>query len=70
MTSSVERSWERELPDDAPVPMTAAAPNLHQAAIADGTWDWTVAAQAVPPIVNPAARALWEILSVDDAPAK
>src|SRR5579862_6290465 len=38
-------------------------PALHQLAITDGSWDWTVVAQVLAPApVNPAARALWALL--------
>jgi len=39
-------------------------PALQQLAITDGSWDWTVVAQVLAPApVNPAARALWAMLS-------
>jgi DNA-binding transcriptional LysR family regulator len=41
-------------------------PNLREITISDGSWYWTIAAQAVAPMpVNPAARALWEMLQTD-----
>jgi len=39
-------------------------PNLHQLAITDGRWDWIIGAQVLAPApANPAARALWAMLT-------
>ena len=44
-----------------PKAIAQSRPNLHQVAITDGSWNWTIAALAVTPMpVNPAARALWK----------
>jgi DNA-binding transcriptional LysR family regulator len=45
-------------------------PALQQVTITDGSWNWTIAAQAVAPApVNPAARALWAMLRAEGEPA-
>jgi len=42
-------------------------PNLHQLAITDGQWHWTIAAQVLAPVpANPAARALWAMLTAGE----
>ena len=39
-------------------------PNVQQLAITDGRWTWTIGAQVLAPVpANPAARALWAMLS-------
>ena len=46
-----------------PEAIARVRPNLHQLTIRDGSWYWTIAAHTVAPTpVNPAARALWEML--------
>ena len=51
-----------------PEAIAQSRPNLHQVTITDGTWNWTIAALAVAPMpVNPAARALWEMLTTHRA---
>ena len=42
-------------------------PGLHTMRITNGSWDWTIAAQALAPApVNPAARALWAMIEPTD----
>ena len=43
-------------------------PNLRRVTTSDGSWYWSIAAQALAPMpVNPAARALWEMLRGEHA---
>jgi DNA-binding transcriptional LysR family regulator len=45
-------------------------PSLHQLAITDGRWHWTIGAQVLAPApANPAARALWAMLTPAEEPA-
>lgn len=45
-------------------------PSLHRIAITDGTWLWSIAAQAVAPLpINPAARALWDMVTSQSSPS-
>jgi DNA-binding transcriptional LysR family regulator len=39
-------------------------PSLGKAAISEGTWQWIIAAQTIAPrAMNPAGRALWDMLT-------
>lgn len=47
-----------------PEAMARLRPNLHQITISEGSWNWTIGAQVLAPTpVNPAARALWAMLT-------
>jgi DNA-binding transcriptional LysR family regulator len=47
-----------------PEAMARLRPNLQQITISEGSWNWTIGAQVLAPTpVNPAARALWAMLT-------